>query len=87
MAITIGALAGAAAAFTFVEISLARCEPGCNEPDGPLSLQAALGGAAIGGAIGLFIDMARKPKPASPSLNVGPMLSAKRKGVALRVRW
>ena len=85
--IVIGALAGGGAAFAFVKIAEARCGPGCEGPDGPLALQAALGGAAIGGSIGLVIDMARKPTPASPSVNVGLGLSGKKKGVAVSVRW
>jgi hypothetical protein len=84
--IAIGALAGGTAAFAFVKIAEARCGPGCEGPDGPLALQAFLGGAAIGGATGLVIDLVRKPGPASPTLNVGPLLSPRKKGVAVRVR-
>ena len=83
----IGALVGGATTFALVQIGLERCEPGCNEPDGPLALQAGLGGAAIGGVVGLLIDIAKKPKPASPSLTFGPMLSVKKRGLAVRMRW
>ena|SRR5687768_8104144 len=82
-----GAMIGGASAFTFVKVAEARCGPGCEGPDEPLALYATIGGAGIGAAAGLFIDMLRKPKPSAPSLGMSPTLSAKRKGVVMRVRW
>jgi hypothetical protein len=85
--IAIGALVGGATTFTLVQIGLNKCEPGCNEPDAPLALQAGLGGAAIGSVVGLLVDLAKKPKPASPTVRMGPILSTQKKGLAVRMRW
>jgi hypothetical protein len=82
-----GALVGGGSAFAFVKIAEARCGPGCEGPDGPLALQATIGGAGIGSVVGLVIDMAIKPKRSSPSIGVSPTISSKRKAVTMRVRW
>ena len=85
--IAYGAFIGGAAAFTFVKVGEARCGPGCEGPDGPLALQAALGGAGIGGAIGLIIDLWRKPDPAAPSVRLVPVMGRRARTLTLRLRW
>jgi hypothetical protein len=85
--IAYGALIGGASAFTFVTVAEARCGPGCEGADGPLALQAALGGAGIGGAIGLTIDLWRKPDPAAPSIRVVPIVGRRTRTLTVRLRW
>lgn len=92
-----GALTGAGAALGFIAVAQARCGSGCNEPSNytALSLTFTAFGTGVGAFAGWAVDRIHKGTellfPVAPtataSVSVSPILSVRRRGVSVAIRF